>query len=270
MKRFVTVFTMVVLLLSGTFIMVAQEEQTDCTQVDLSGVSDLLSQSQTAFDNGDVATALQTRAEARRMLADIEARCLMTPIIEGLNLDEPVSAEDIAAMPACQYRFDATVRSGANAGTNVHGTLSLIQDSDTTATGYVIPDTTDTSPIPVEAQLGEGRTITLTFTLPEGATIVGTGTMDTTLAGCFGVMEGDFTGPGADDTGDWLAGAGNGGIERSGRVEVENEDRVAACVAANLPQCTTICRRSLDPNCTINCQGQVYAMCEARYGQIQQ
>jgi hypothetical protein len=221
-------------------------------------------------------TALQTRAEARRTLADIEARCLMTPIIEGLNLDEPVNAEDIAAMPACQYRFDATVRSGSNTGTNVHGTLSLVQDSDSTATGYVVPDTPEAASIPVAAQLGEGRTITLTFTLPEGATIVGAGTMDTTIAGCFGVMEGGFTGPGEDDEGDWLAGASDiefrvegDGIE-SGGVEVRGAAEVAACIARNSPQCDTICRRSLDPNCSLNCPTQVYDYCSRTYGAIEE
>jgi hypothetical protein len=45
MKRFISVFTLTVMLLSGTFVIVAQEGQEDCSQIDLTGVNDLLAQS---------------------------------------------------------------------------------------------------------------------------------------------------------------------------------------------------------------------------------
>ena len=174
----------------------AQEapQMVDCNNVDLSAYNDLVTQANTALASGDMATALQAVKDARTMLRNIESQCLASPVVTELGAQNDVNLSDLLASPSCQYRFDATVRTGSDKGVYLHGTLGLVQNGDTSAVGYVVPD--DPNADPVQAQLGEDQAITLTFSLPDGTSIVGMGTMDTTIAGCFGTMEGTFTGLG--------------------------------------------------------------------------
>ena len=258
MKRIVLILGMLLLLLpvSLQVTMLAAQDAAptiDCANVDMTDYNGLIEQANTALSTGDVVTAVQARSDARAMLRNIENQCLMTPIITQMGTETDVKPADLMGMASCEYRFDATVRNGTNKGVYLHGTLGLLQDSDTTATGFVVPDDEKAQTVPVQAELGADLGITLTFTLPDNTTIVGTGTMDTTIAGCFGMMEGSFQGPGADDAGDWI----------SGPVTRQPIDDFAACLARNLPQCTNICAHSSNPNCRTDCTNTVTTACAA-------
>lgn len=117
------------------------------------------------------------------------------------------------ANPAvCRRAFEATVRNGPDANAAVMGTLVLTQTSATTVTGYVDPGAPDdggTLPasvirqrVPVTGTIA-GNQLTMTFTLPDGRTMQGTGTLPSSGWSCPNELTGGLTGPGAGDTGDW-------------------------------------------------------------------
>jgi hypothetical protein len=175
----------------------------DCASVDYSSIQQTLMQSQAAADADDPITALQLQAQARADLRKIINDCSLKPLLEAEGLDA-ATIQAVSEMPFCQYRFEATVRSGADAGMNLQGTLGLMQNTPTSAVGFVYPLDSAAQPVPVMATLGEDRAITLSFTLGADKTIVGTGYVDASIKGCTGGIEGIFKGPGADDTGDWI------------------------------------------------------------------
>jgi hypothetical protein len=121
----------------------------------------------------------------------------------------PAAAAKVAG---CQYKFDATVREGPSAGTNVGGTLVLVQakpDDAGSFKGAVVPPGVQVAGaqfVPVTAQVN-GKDVTLTFSLADGSQITGTGTTEAGIGDCRGTMSGSFTGPKANDKGDWLGGA---------------------------------------------------------------
>lgn len=257
MKRIVLILGLFLLLLpvSLQVTMIAAQDAAptiDCANIDLTDYNGLVEKANTALSTGDVVTAVQARSDAREMLRNIENQCLMTPIMTQMGDETDMNPADLMGMASCEYRFDATVRDGTNKGVYLHGTLGLLQDSDTTATGFVVPDDEKADPVPVQAELGADQGITLTFMLPDDMTIVGTGKMDTTIAGCFGTMEGSFQGPGADDMGDWIAAPSQ---------PTKPIDDFAACLARNLPQCSSMCAHSSNPNCRTDCTNQVTAQC---------
>jgi hypothetical protein len=203
MKR-VKFSILLLLLIFSTFAAHAQDT-VNCEAPDFSGVQEQIAAANAALEAGDLITSLQAREQASQLYRDIQNRCVLEPLGETLGLDA-ARLEEIAAMPTCQYRFDATVRSGANEGLNLHGLLSLLQDTPTTAVGFIWPDEGGDA-VPVWAEFGENRALTLRFELADATMIVGEGTAASTVATCFGVVEGDLTGPGDDDAGDWIGSA---------------------------------------------------------------
>lgn len=100
------------------------------------------------------------------------------------------------ALLACLYDFDASVTSGTNAGASVTGQLSLEEGED----GAMTATMDGADGVDVDAEVVDGE-ITLTFTVPALGEIVGTGSFDS--ESCLESIEGELTGPAADDAGDW-------------------------------------------------------------------
>jgi hypothetical protein len=222
MKKISVSIVLVVLALSGFAFQTVAAQGTNCT-VDLTSINAALSSAQTAAQGGMTQDAVSALGQARAAIDAIQQSCIT---------GQTAPAADAA--PNCQYLFDATVRSGADKGLNLGGTLALVQSSDTAASGYVMPDA-GTEPatdlVPVMAQI-DGLNITLTFTLADGRTMIGTGTMEAPIKDCAGTMQGDFTGPGADDRGDWKTGAELSKCISAG---------VSACVAQFGTQNSKVC-----------------------------
>jgi hypothetical protein len=133
--------------------------------------------------------------------------------LKSLKLALCVSAFTLAA--ACgsddpvnttPYDFTATVRTGPSAGTELHGDLMLIQTSDPNhANGIMYVPASGTTPeqsIPTSANK-VGSTIDLTFTMPDGRLIKGTGPFTGDFTTGQGTINGALTGPGTGDGGDW-------------------------------------------------------------------
>ena len=173
--------------------------QGNCS-IDLSSVTSAISSAQSAAQGGKTQDALTALGQARAAIDQVEQGCVTGQQTQAAS----------ATSPNCTYLFDATVREGTDKGFDLKGSLALVQDSDTSASGFVIPpggSTADPSMVvPVTAQIN-GTAITLTFSLPNNQTITGTGTMEAPISKCAGTMSGDFTGPSADDKGDWQSGA---------------------------------------------------------------
>lgn len=178
-------------------------QTTDCISQDYTSIQDTLVQSQDALRAGDVATSIQLEHDANKDLKAIIQDCAVAPMLSGMGFDQS-TVDTVAAMPFCQYRFEATVRSGPDAGVNLTGVLALMQNTPTSAVGYVYPLDPEAKPVPVSAVIGENLDVTLNLVLSENATIVGTGYFTAGVDACYGGIEGLFTGPAKDDTGDWL------------------------------------------------------------------
>ncbi len=203
MKRFVLISLLLSMLVPG---LVTLGDHVSCT-LDLNQIRTLLSDAETAAAGDDGDAALQLLADARGSLASLERRCQLATTAESDEFTAMIGAIDPAILertPTCSYRFDATVRDGSNAGVNLRGTLTLMQYHEGYGLGLVRPDAEGVDPVLVSAEFGADRAVTLTFRLPDEASIVGAGFMDSPVAACWGVMEGGFTGPAADDEGDWL------------------------------------------------------------------
>lgn len=117
--------------------------------------------------------------------------------------DAATDATD-ASLPQCSYDFTATIRSGPSAGTEVRGSLAMVQ-SGTTVNSILVPmgsadrNTTTSVAVPTTASNGN-----ITLTIPQGsANIVGTGAFSG-FSPCPSQLAGTLTGPMSGDTGDWL------------------------------------------------------------------
>jgi hypothetical protein len=126
----------------------------------------------------------------------------------------PVLAQD--ATPAtggadvCLVPFEATVRSGPDAGTAYAGALALAATADGSVRGLLVPTATAAgTPVAGKPQgirvVGQtqGRAINLLFVVGDGQELYGVGTMEHDLATCDGAMGGPFVGPQPGDAGDW-------------------------------------------------------------------
>lgn len=120
-------------------------------------------------------------------------------------MDSGDTASDLISAPFCVTSFSASVRSGPNAGLELPGVLVTVDD-DSSISGSFLG--TGGAPLPVPVTL-EGDKITLAFNV-EAGTILGTGTTESSVEGCTGVMLGDLTGPAEGDIGDW---AGTSALE---------------------------------------------------------
>ncbi|MCC7535142.1 MAG: hypothetical protein IT379_02945 [Deltaproteobacteria bacterium] len=113
--------------------------------------------------------------------------------------------EPAVADGACLAGFEAAVRSGPNAGTTLVGLLVFRADP-----SGVIRDgllhTIDGLRVEVEGNV-DGRDVEMTFTLPDGRRLMGTGAFERDGGTCVGQLAGPLTGPDADDRGDWLGDA---------------------------------------------------------------
>lgn len=122
-------------------------------------------------------------------------------------------AEDtlVETAAGCLYRdFDVTIDEGPSAPLKLVGDLALnrINGTPQLEGSYVIPasDGSDTAEllIAVTGQL-DGDDITLSFALPDGNTVHGTGTLPAEFDSCPTPVEGSAMGPMTDDRGHWLS-----------------------------------------------------------------
>lgn len=95
--------------------------------------------------------------------------------------------------------FEATVRSGPNAGTELRGALVAAVDGDLVH-GHLFPADDPGSAVPVSGS-HTATTLTLAFTTAAG-TLEGTGAIDGQL--CTDGLEGPLAGPAEGDAGDWI------------------------------------------------------------------
>jgi hypothetical protein len=174
-----------------------------CASADYTTARQLLEEARTSLDAGDVPASVTLEAQARDELRRIFHDCAITPMLQDMGFDE-ATIDAVAQMPFCEYRFEATVRSGPNTGLALMGTLALMQNSPRSAVGYVYSLDETAAPIPVSVDIAEGNEVTLTFTVGEDTTIVGTGYFTANIDSCFGGIEGVFNGPTAEDVGDWI------------------------------------------------------------------
>lgn len=108
--------------------------------------------------------------------------------------------------PVCQYDFEATIRSGPDAGLAVHGELTLADLGDLksgTAVGELVLDDEAGSRIVVSAKTGAD--LDLYFWLADGTMIHGNGTLTSSVGSCPARIEGSALGPHEGSVGDWLA-----------------------------------------------------------------
>jgi hypothetical protein len=136
--------------------------------------------------------------------------------------------QEATALRQCLYDFQADVRQGAHQGLSLKGALLMLQESQDANAGLEVAfvphgvDLSDTAHfVNVEATLS-GQDLTLRIPV-EGGTIVGTGTMPSGTEDCGMRLEGNLTGPGMDDTGDWV-----GLIERIA-IEIAKAQCFAGC-----------------------------------------
>ena len=115
----------------------------------------------------------------------------------------------------CRRTFEATVTSGPDVNMGLLGDIVLTPTTDaqgTTLTGYVdpiapkagqtLPPTIIRTRVPLSgAQTGDQ--LSLVFTLPDGRTMRGTGTMPESTFTCPAVLSGTLTGPAPGDVGTW-------------------------------------------------------------------
>lgn len=129
----------------------------------------------------------------------------------AMNATDAATQSDVPA-GTCRRAFEATVQNGPGAGTFLMGALVLTPTSATTVTGYVDPVLpTDAGAaaagqvmqrVPVTGTI-TGNQLALTFTLPGGRTMQGTGTLPSNAWTCPNELTGALTGPNPGDTGDW-------------------------------------------------------------------
>jgi hypothetical protein len=135
----------------------------------------------------------------------------------GSESGTPTNTAD-AAVTTCTRAFEATVTAGPDMGTKLVGRLTLNRTSATTVTGQVVPVVDADAGAPLEGQINQtvpvtgviaGNQLTLTFMLPGGRTMTGTGTLPASgICPARGEqLTGGLTGPAAGDTGDWLLSA---------------------------------------------------------------
>ena len=204
-----TVLSMIVLFLAfGAAIvyphpLLSYAQSDGCASADYSTALHLLADSQTALNDSDVAQSVQLEAQARAELRRIFQDCAVTPMLHNMGFGQ-ATIDEVAQMPFCEYRFEATVRSGPDAGLALNGTLALMQNSDTAAVGYVYSLDQTATAVPVLAELGDQNAVTLTFTLAADQSIIGTGYLTANINSCFGGIEGVLTGPTSGDVGDWI------------------------------------------------------------------
>ena len=108
--------------------------------------------------------------------------------------------------PVCAYDFEATIRSGPDAGLAVQGTLTLADlDALKPGAGFgeLVLDETGASRLAVSARTGAD--LDLAVWLADGTMIHGSGALSSALGTCPARIEGSALGPRAGSTGDWLA-----------------------------------------------------------------
>lgn len=106
---------------------------------------------------------------------------------------------------SCNGPFEASVRTGPNAGMNLAGDLQLSFDNQGRLSGTLVLN--DGSKIGTSGQT-VGQAISLLFDVG-GEKIFGVGTLESDLQMCTGVSGGPLTGPKAGDGGDWLFSPGS-------------------------------------------------------------
>lgn len=119
---------------------------------------------------------------------------------------EEAKTDELANSKAvCAYDpFDATVKAGPSAGLVAKGALTLIEEMDGSLRGKLESKDANgqKTSVPVTGMV-TATSIDLTFTLPDGGVIHGTGTLDKPFETCPEPMNGTLIGPQVGDTGDW-------------------------------------------------------------------
>ena len=150
-----------------------------------------------------------------RLVAVVAALFPLTACGSSSSSNDPGSS---AAAETCRRAFEATVTSGPDAHVGLYGDIVLTPTTDangTSLTGYVDPvaapkgqtlaAATIKTRVPLTGtQLGDQ--LSLRFTLPDGRTMQGTGTMPTSTFTCPNAFSGTLTGPAAGDVGNWGGG----------------------------------------------------------------
>ncbi|MCC7535233.1 MAG: hypothetical protein IT379_03425 [Deltaproteobacteria bacterium] len=122
--------------------------------------------------------------------------------VDGLAPARTAPAVDVSA---CLVSFEATVRSGPNAGTSLVGLLEYRLREDGALRDGTL-HTIDGDHVEVTGSI-EDLGVAMTFALPDGRSMTGTGAFEGPFAGCSGRLAGPLDGPDPDDRGDWLGDA---------------------------------------------------------------
>jgi hypothetical protein len=212
----------------------AQAGKVNCA-VDLANVNKTLADATAEYAKGNTDAGREAVLKAQTMLSEVISRC----------------AEPAAKQASCTYSFDATVRSGASKGANVRGIMTLVELKANEFAGFVVDRASmkaggKPEMIPVEGKV-ESKKISLTFTLKDKSQIKGVGAFGDKLSDCTAAVEGDLTGPKADDTGDWL-----GALNGSGR---------SSCISAGIRRCVS----QFGANGSAACGADAAAACVALY-----
>ncbi|MEZ4448048.1 MAG: hypothetical protein R3B09_01130 [Nannocystaceae bacterium] len=122
--------------------------------------------------------------------------------------------------PACLYNdFDVTLESGPSAPLKLIGDLVLNRvDGSSEIEGTYLTKAEDGADAMLISVAGntDDASISLTFTLPDGGVIEGTGALAAPFDSCPAPMEGTAMGPQAGDVGHWL-GAASDPLQPSGK-----------------------------------------------------
>jgi hypothetical protein len=161
------------------------------------------------------------------------------------GLVAPAAAQEATPVPAspspgepCTVPFEATVRTGPDAGLSLIGFLALNPGpGGAIDQGSFVLD--DGRELPVVGQV-TGRAVNLMITVADGQVIFGVGTLENDLSVCAGQMGGPLVGPQPGDQGDW------GTLLGSRPLNGES-----ACV-----RCIKACENAGGKKCSTNCKGQ--------------
>lgn len=136
-------------------------------------------------------------------------------MLAGLGVDSVRAATPATPVAGtsglCLTRFDATVTSGPDAGTELFGTLALeVKPDGRIDRGALVGRDKSRPKVVGEAH---GRAITPLITVGDGRTVYGVGTPEHPIEECNGVLVGQIggplVGPQPGDGGDWGGGCAN-------------------------------------------------------------